>query len=449
MEVQQVDVIVIGAGQGGAPLAEAYAREGKQVVLFERDHVGGTCVNYGCLPSKAFLASAHAAADARNADRLGVHADVSVDFPRVMARARETTRSSRQSVRDRLVDAGVQVVEATAAFLNSNTVHGGIQVQAPVTVINTGKSPAIPPIPGLDAIDFLTYESFWTLDQLPARTLVLGGGYVGVELGQGIARLGSVTHIVERGPRIVGTEEEDVSRTLTEALEADGIQIHLNTEVTGFSERDGVIHAALSDGRTLDVDALLVATGRQPNVDDLDLPMAGIETGERGHILVNQHFATSNPLVYAIGDVTGQPAFTHVAWEDYRRLRAILAGDGRHRGDRVLAYVFFTEPQVGRVGLTAAQARERGHEIREATIPLTHVARAGLTGHKRGFYRMVVDAQDDKILGATLVGPQAGEVAQILLAHMEAGSTWQVVERTTHVHPSYAEGLPTLARQFC
>ncbi|MCB0158009.1 MAG: FAD-dependent oxidoreductase, partial [Caldilineaceae bacterium] len=196
MEVQQVDVIVIGAGQGGAPLAEAYAREGKRVVLFERDHVGGTCVNYGCLPSKAFLASAHAAADARNADRLGVHADVSVDFPRVMARARETTRSSRQSVRDRLVDAGVQVVEATAAFLNSNTVHGGIQVQAPVTVINTGKSPAIPPIPGLEAIDFLTYESFWTLDQLPARTLVLGGGYVGVELGQGIARLGSVTHIV-------------------------------------------------------------------------------------------------------------------------------------------------------------------------------------------------------------------------------------------------------------
>ncbi len=448
--MQEADIIVIGSGQGGVPLATGFAREGKKVVLFERARFGGTCVNYGCLPSKAFLASAHAAAQARNADRLGIHADVRVDFGAVMDRARQTIRQSQNGVKQGLIDAGVQVIEATAAFLNPTTIHGGgVQVQAPLIVINTGKSPLIPPIPGLEEIDYLTYQSFWQLEELPARTLVLGGGYVGVELGQGLARLGSETFIVDREARIVSGEEEAVSDALMEALKQDGVHFFLETELTSAAYDNGAMVATLNDGRTLEVDALLVATGRKPNTSALELEQAAIETDATGHILVNQHFATSNPGVYAIGDVTGQAAFTHMSWEDSRRLRAILAGHDRRRQDHVLAYAFFTEPQVGRVGLTVEQARQQGRDATAATIPLTQVARASLTGHELGFYRMVIDRQSDQILGATLVGPQAGELAQIFLAHMEAGSTWHVLEESMHVHPTYAEGLPVLARQFC
>lgn len=451
------DMVVIGSGQGGVPLAASYAEEGRTVVLFERSAVGGTCVNYGCQPSKAFLASAHAAAAARNAGALGVTAQVTVDGARVMERTREVIEGSRDGVRDRLVNAGVRLVDAEAAFVDETTVQGGdVQVSAPVIVLNTGKSSVVPPLPGLDSIDYLTYESFWQLRDLPRRILVIGGGYVGVELGQGLARLGCETTIVDRSERIVDREEEDVSRILTRALEADGARIHSGRKIERIRPRSGVIDITLDsaasgdseDALTLSVDAVLVATGRKANTASLNADTAGIELDERGHVRVDAEFRTSNPRVYAIGDVTGQPEFTHVSWEDYRRLRSVLDGGGRRRGDRVLGYAFFTEPEVGRVGLTLQQAREQGYDAKATTMSLENVSRARLSGAGEGFYRMVIDRKSDRILGATLVGPAAGELLHVFMAYMEAGATWHVLEQSVHVHPTFAEGLPTLARQF-
>ncbi len=447
--MQRADVIIIGSGQGGVPLAHAYAQDGRDVVLFERAQFGGTCVNYGCLPSKAFLASAHVAARARNATELGIHAQVRVDFPAVMAHARSVIHNSQTNIKQGLQDAGVRLVEATASFKNEQTVQGGgIEIQAETIVVDTGKSAAVPPIEGLDRVDFYTYEDFWEIDSLPQRTLIIGGGYVGVELGQGLARLGSRVTIVERSSRLIEREEEDVSQVIAEALAADGIDLLFNSEVSAVHNKGGSISAQLSNGRTVEVDALLVATGRKPNTEALNAEAAGIKLDKRGHIEVDAHFASTNPHVYAIGDVTGQPAFTHVSWEDYRRLYTILHGGERRQRDRVLGYVFFTEPQVGRAGMTLDQAKEDGIDAKAAQMPLSRVTRSHLTGRDEGFYRMVIDADTDKIVGATLVGPQAGELIHVFIAHMQAGSTWQVLEQSVHVHPTYAEGLPVLARQF-
>lgn len=447
--MQQADVVIIGSGQGGVPLAKAFAQEGRQVVLFERAGYGGTCVNYGCLPSKAFLASAHAAGRARMAGELGVHAQVMVDFPAVMARARSTIRSSTQNVQKGLEEAGVQLIHAEAAFVDERTLCGGDRtVTAPLIVINTGKSSHIPPIAGLDQLPYLTYETFWAINELPPRTLLLGGGYVGVELGQGLARLGSKVHILERSDRIVSREEAEVSQTLAEALQADGVTFTFGAEVRKADKKDGVYCLTLSTGEQVQGEALLVSIGRKANTDALKVDAAGIALDDKGHIRVDEHFRTTNPNVYAIGDVTGQPAFTHVSWEDYRRVKAILAGKERHQGDRTLGYAFFTDPEVGRAGLTLAQAQQQGYAAKAVTVPLAEVERATLLGQKRGFYRLVVDEQTGKILGATLVGPQTAELIHVFIAHIENGATWKVLERSQHIHPTFGEGLPGLARQL-
>lgn len=447
--MEQMDAIVIGSGQGGVPLAEALARDGKAVTLFERGAFGGSCINYGCIPSKAFLASAHAAGRARGSNDLGIHAEVQVDFPAVMQRVRDIVESSAVGVEQRLEEAGVRLVRAEASFTGERTVAaGGVTVRAPLVVINTGNSPAVPDIPGLKETPCLTYLNFWELEQLPARLLVIGGGYVGLELGQGMARLGSETHVIEVMERIISVEEPEVSKLLTEALEADGVHFHLDVEVSNVAYADGVFTLTLDDGQSLHGEALLVAAGQQPNTQALNTQAAGIELNDRGFINVDDRFQTTNSGVYAIGDVTGQPAFTHVSWEDHRRLLAILNGDGRRQGDRVLGYAFFTAPQVGRAGLTMEAAEQNGFDARAVTLPLRNVARANVSNRLRGFYRMVIDAETDEILGATLVGPEAAELIHVFIAHMEAGSTWQTLERSVHIHPTYGEGLPSLARRL-
>ncbi len=445
--MEQVDAIVIGSGQGGVPLATDLARQGQKVVLFERSALGGCCVNYGCYPSKAFLASAHAAGQCRQAEALGIHAQVAVDFPVVMERVRSLVAPTSEGVERRLQSAGVRIVRAEAAFVGERTVAGGdAVVQAPLVVINTGKSPFIPAIPGLEGTPYLTYLNFWSLRELPPRILILGGGYIGVEVGQGMARLGSRTTIIERATRIASHEEAEVSAIVTEALAQDGVEFCLGVEVNAVSYADGVFTLTLSDGQLRQGEMLLVATGQVANTRTLHTEAAGIALDGHGNIRVDHQFRTTSSDVYAIGDVTGQPAFTHVSWEDYRRMVSILQGGSRTQGDRVLGYTFFTEPQVGRAGLTLAEAQRQGFKARAVSLPLEWVARAYLTGRTHGFYRLVVDEETDRILGATLVGAEAGELVHVIMAHMEAGSTWQVLERSVHIHPTYAEGLPSMAR---
>ena len=445
--METVDAIVIGSGQGGVPLAVDLAKEGRKVVLFERDAIGGSCINYGCTPSKAFLAAAHSAGRARKAQILGIHVQVDVDFPGVMKRVRGIRDSFNQGTSKRLKDALVNIVCAEASFTDERTVTGGdVTVQAPLVVINTGTSSLIPNIPGLEGTPYLINRNFFDLQELPTRLLVIGGGYIGLELGQGLARLGSKTHIIVRGDRVLNHEEPDVSETLAEAFKQDGIQLHFNVDVEKVAHNKGVFTLTLSNGQELQGEALLITIGRKPNTSKLNAAVAGVELDGSGYVKVDQHFQTTSSGVYAIGDVAKQPAFTHVSWEDYRRLKAILCGENRTRNDRVLGYATYTEPQVGRVGMTLEEAQKHGINARAVTLPITSIARAIEWGQDLGFYRMVVDNDTDKILGATLVGYETAELVHVFLSLMEAGATWQLLEKSLHIHPTYGEGLPSLAR---
>ena len=447
--MKKADAIVIGSGQGGVPLAVELAKRGKHVVLFERDEIGGSCINYGCTPSKSFLAAAHNAGRARRAANLGVHATVEVDFPFVMNRLRDVVKTFREGSERRLSEAGVDVIHGEGSFVGERVVNGaGVDVTAPLIVLNTGTSPAIPNVPGLADTPCLTNVTFFKQTALPPRCLVIGGGYIGLELGQGMARVGSRVHIFHNADRVLNNEEPEVSALLQESLVEDAVALHLNAQVSRVAFRGGIFTLELADGTHYDGEQLLVATGRKPNTDALHVEKSGITLDRRGYVGIDAQFRTSCPGVYAIGDVGGQPQFTHVSWEDYRRLVDILDGGSRTRDDRVLGYGVYTEPQVGRVGLTYDQACERGINARKREVPLSWVARAIEWGQERGFYRMVVDHDTTKIVGATLVGYEAAEIVHVLIAHMQSGNTWHTLDESVHVHPTYCEGLPGLARSF-
>jgi pyruvate/2-oxoglutarate dehydrogenase complex dihydrolipoamide dehydrogenase (E3) component len=447
--MKNADAIVIGSGQGGTPLAIEFAKRGQRVILFERDRVGGSCINYGCTPSKAFLAAAHSAGRARRAQSLGVRATVDVDFPFVMDRLRGIVSSFREGTQRRLAQAGVEVIHGEVAFSGERIVNGGgLEVTAPLIVIDTGTSPAIPEVSGLAETPYLTNKTFFLQTTLPKRFLVLGGGYVGLELGQGMARVGSKVHIFHRHDRVLDSEEADVSAFLSESFEEDGVEVHLNAQPSSVTFVNSVFTVELEDGTRFEGDRLLVATGRAPNVGPMQVHRSGISLDQRGYIKVDAQFRTSCEGIYAIGDVSGQPAFTHVSWEDHRRLLSILAGGNRTRDDRVLGYAVFTEPQVGRAGLTFEHACAQGINARCEEVPLSSVARAIEWGEERGFYRMVIDNGTDKILGATLVGYEAAELVHVFIAHMQSGSTWHTLDESVHIHPTYCEAFPGLARLF-
>jgi dihydrolipoamide dehydrogenase len=444
--VARYDLAVIGSGQGGVPLALDFAKRGRRVVLFERGELGGCCVNVGCTPSKAFLASAHTAGRARRGAEIGVHCDVRVDAPAVMARVRRIVGEWREGVEQKMARSPVLLVRAEAAFEGPHVlVAGGERYEADVVVIDTGGSAAVPPIDGLAGTPYLTNENFFLQEALPRSLLVLGSGYIGLELGQGAARLGSTVTVVTPDDRLIAREESDTCSVLTKSFAGDGITVQLERRAVRVAY-DGAFHVTLDDGTAYDAEGLLVAVGRRPNIP-AGTERAGIALDERGFIACDDHLRTALAGHYALGDVAGQPQFTHVAWEDFRRLRAIIGGDlSRTRSDRTLGYTMYTEPQVGRVGITADAAQEEGRPYRVVTIPLSDVARGPEWNLEEGFFRLVVDPRSDAILGATFVGYEAGELIHVILAHMEAGSTWRVIERSVHIHPTFAEGIPSLAR---
>jgi pyruvate/2-oxoglutarate dehydrogenase complex dihydrolipoamide dehydrogenase (E3) component len=442
------DLAVIGSGQGGVPLALDFAKSGRRVVLFERGDLGGTCVNVGCTPSKSFLASAHAAGRARRAGRLGVEAQVRVDVPAVMERVRTIVGEWRDGVEAKLARSSVQLVRAEASFEAPHRLRADGEIyEAEQVVLDTGTRPTIPPVDGLTGTPFLTNTTFFHQETLPRRMIVLGSGYIGLELGQGAARLGTEVTLVTPDDRILAREELDVCSVLTRSLGIDGVRTLLERRAVRVAHDGERFTVTLDEGTVLEAEALLVAIGRTPNVPEGTIERAGIALDERGFVQCDPYLRTSVAQHFALGDVAGQPQFTHVSWEDFRRLRAVLKGDrSRTRDDRVLAYAMYTEPQVGRVGMTADDAVLRGIDHRVVTLPLADVARGAEWGLEEGFFRLVVDPTNDAILGATFIGYEAGELIHVILAHMEAGSTWRVLERSVHVHPTFAEGIPSLAR---
>jgi dihydrolipoamide dehydrogenase len=444
------DLAVIGSGQGGVPLALDFAERGKRVVLFERGQLGGCCVNVGCTPSKAFLASAHAAGRARRAADVHVHCDVRVDVPAVMQRVQGVVGDWHDGVEHKLARSSVELVRAEASFDAPHVLRaGGETYEADVVVLDTGGRANVPPIDGLAGTPFLTNENFFLQESLPRKLVVLGSGYIGLELGQGAARLGSTVTLVTPDDRIIAREESDVCSVLTQSFARDGIEVRLQRRGTKVAYDGATFVVTLDDGSTLDGDGLLVAIGRRPNIPAGTTDRAGIALDARGNVRCDEHLQTSVANHYALGDVAGQPQFTHVSWEDFRRLKAIIGGDrSRNRDDRVLGYAMYTEPQVGRVGLSADQAREQGIAHREVTLQLADVARGSEWSLEDGFFRLVVAPETDAILGATFVGYEAGELIHVILAHMEARSSWRVLERSVHIHPTFSEGLPSLARML-
>jgi pyruvate/2-oxoglutarate dehydrogenase complex dihydrolipoamide dehydrogenase (E3) component len=446
------DAIVIGAGQGGVPLAALLAESGRRVLLAERSEVGGTCVNRGCTPSKSLIASAQAAHDARRAGRLGIHAAVEVDFRAVMERVDGIVHQWREGVRQRLERAGerLTVVRAHARFTAPGTVEvAGETHEADTIVVNVGTRHAVPNIAGLDQVPFLTNGSVFALRELPRRLVAIGGGYIGCELGQAFRRLGAEVTIVDPGDRLLAREDPQVSAEIEKAFAAEGIDVRKGSRPARVERRGEEIAVVLDDGREVTGSHLLVATGRIPNTGDLGCEAAGIRLDERGFIPVDDAFRTSADGVYAIGDCTGGPQFTHRSWDDGRILFDVLTGRrAGGREGRLVPYAMFTDPQVGRVGLTEREAREQGLEVDAAEMPFEWVARAVEADVPAGVLRVMVDRRTERFVGVSLVGAQAGELVHVFSVLMQAGATARAVVDTEFIHPTFAEGLQTLVMKL-
>jgi len=450
------DLIVIGAGQGGGPLAGTIAEAGYDVALLERTHVGGTCVNEGCTPTKTMIASARVAHLARRAEDYGVEVgDVRVDLETVRQRKRDIVESFRAGSRNSIeAKERLDLIEGDGRFVDAHTVEvalsdGGTRTLTGDRVaINTGTRPVIPPIDGIDESNYLTSTSIMELGTVPDHLLVLGGGYIGLEFGQMFRRFGAEVTIIDRGAHILGREDADVAEALQDILREDGIRILNETSMTAVESSDGTITAHLEgDDAPAQItgDELLVAVGRRPNTDTLNLGAAGVETTDQGHVRVDDRLATTADGVFALGDVTGGPAFTHVSYDDYRVLCDHWLHDGdRTTDDRLVSYTLFTDPQLGRVGLTEAQARERGLDVTVAQMPMTHVARALEVDETRGLMKAVIDSETNQLLGAAILGIEGGEVMSVLQTAMMGNLPVGRLQSAPFAHPTLAESLNNL-----
>jgi pyruvate/2-oxoglutarate dehydrogenase complex dihydrolipoamide dehydrogenase (E3) component len=443
------DVIIVGSGQAGVPLATRYAGAGRRTALIERAEVGGTCVNRGCTPTKTMVASARAAHVARTAGRLGVRTgEVQVDLGAVIARKDEIVRQWRAGVERRLAGAGsgLTLVRGHGRFTAPGSLDvDGTSYTAETIVVNTGARPLVPPIPGLETVDWLDSTSVMQLPAVPEHLIVLGGGYIGCEFGQMFRRFNARVTIVNRGPHLLDREDEDISESIEGVFRDEGIDIITGREVARV-ERDGAaVVATLADGTRIRGSHLLVAVGRTANTDSLGCAAAGIETDPRGFIKVDARYRTSAAGVYAVGDVTGGPQFTHTSWDDHRILFDLLENGGRRtRADRRVPYCVFTDPQVARVGLSERDAQERGIAFECATMPFSYISRAIELDETAGRLKLLIDPASERILGATIVGLEAGELIHVFVALMQAGGTPRAILDAEVIHPTLAEGLQSL-----
>jgi pyruvate/2-oxoglutarate dehydrogenase complex dihydrolipoamide dehydrogenase (E3) component len=464
---QHYDAILIGSGQAANPLAESLTEAGWRVALVEREHVGGTCINVGCTPTKTMVACARVAYLARRAADYGVRTGpVSVDMVAVRQRKRDMVTRFRQSDERRLeANERVDLLRGEARFKGPGEVEVRLaagemrRLTAGRIFINTGDRPSRPPVPGLDEVPALDSTTVMELDAIPEHLLVLGGGYVGLEFGQMFRRFGSRVTIVQRDGQLLAHEDADVAAAVADILRQDGIEVLLDTEATAAARgindevRLTVRRRGAGDGvaaeRTLVGSHLLLAAGRTPNTDALDLGAAGVETDDQGFVVVDERLQTSVPGIYALGDVKGGPAFTHISYDDYRLVESNLlhGGQATTRG-RLVPYTVFIDPQLGRVGPTEAEARRQGRRIRVARMTMNRVARAVEVGESRGFLKVVVDAESEQILGAAVLGIEGGELIAMLEIAMMGRLPFTALRDAIFDHPNLAEGLNNLFFAF-
>ncbi len=445
------DAIVIGSGQAGNPLSQKLADHGWSVALVEKGHLGGTCVNTGCTPTKTMIASSQVAHYARNAVKWGVRAgEVSVDLPAVVRRKDEVVRQWRSGQEKKVQQRpNLHLYRGHARFVGPRRLRVGEQeLEGERVFINTGTRVDVPRVPGLDQIDFLTNASIMELAEVPEHLVVLGGGYIGLEFGQMFLRFGSRVTVVHRGEHILPREDADVTGELQKALEAEGVRFVLNAQTTHVEKRNGEVVLKLQGGGEVTGSRLLVATGRRPNTDDLGLESAGVQINRQGFVQVNSRLETTAPGVWALGDVKGGPAFTHISYNDYQIVHAnLIEGKQLTTDGRIVPYAVFTDPQLGRVGLTEREAREASRRLKVGKIPMAWVARAIERDETAGLMKLVVDADSDRILGAAILSTEGGELVQILHAVMLAGAPYTLLKGAIYIHPTLAEGFWTLMEE--
>jgi pyruvate/2-oxoglutarate dehydrogenase complex dihydrolipoamide dehydrogenase (E3) component len=447
----QYQAIVIGSGQGGNPLCQALATAGLRTALVERKHVGGTCVNEGCTPTKTMVASARVADLARRGVGYGVHTEtIRVDMERVRQRKRDIVNTFRKGSQARIEKtANLELIVGEASFTGPKSVRvrlndGGQRVLTAERIfINAGARPFVPPLDGLKDVSFLDSTSIMELGIVPEHLLVLGGGYVGLEFGQMFSRFGSRVTMIEPGGQLLKGEDSDVAAEVAAILRQDGLEVVLNARAVRVTPAGAQIHLTVrtsNDSRILVGTHLLVAAGRVPNTDALNVAAAGIATDCRGFIQVNGKLETSAAGIFALGDIKGGPAFTHISYDDFRILRTNLIENGNASIEgRLVPYTIYIDPQLGRIGLTEAEARAQNKQIRVARMPMTSVARALEVDETRGFMKAIVDAGTDQILGATVLGLEGGEIMSMLQLAMMGKLTFANLRDATFAHPALAE----------
>jgi pyruvate/2-oxoglutarate dehydrogenase complex dihydrolipoamide dehydrogenase (E3) component len=450
--MKHFDAIIIGTGQAGPSLAARFADAGKTVAIIERHKFGGTCVNTGCTPTKTLVASAYAIHLASRGAQYGFSiGDMRVDMMQVKARKDEVSGRSSRGVEERLRGTtNCTVIQGHARFQSSNTVVvDGEALQGDKIFINVGGRASVPEMPGIHNVPFLTNSSIMDIDFLPEHFIIVGGSYVGLEFAQMYRRFGSEVTIVEMGPRLIGREDEDVSQSVREILEAEGIHIRLNAKCVSLVKHDGGrvgVGLTCEEGPPEIVGThLLLAVGRVPNTNDLGLDRAGVATDHRGYIIVDDQLQTNVPGIWALGDCNGRGAFTHTAYNDYEIVADnLFNADHRRVSDRIQAYALYIDPPLGRCGMNDVEVRKSGRRALAAKYPMSRVSRAYERGETRGFMKVCVDAETKQILGAAILGVGGDEVIHVLLDVMYAKAPYTVVERAMHIHPTVAEYLPTM-----
>jgi pyruvate/2-oxoglutarate dehydrogenase complex dihydrolipoamide dehydrogenase (E3) component len=449
------DAIIIGAGQAGPPLAGRLTSAGQSVAVIERKLVGGTCVNYGCIPTKTLVASAHTAHAARRGTDYGINTgDVTVDMAKVKARKDKISQDDRHGLESWLEGMdGCTLIRGHARFEGPHTIRVDDQVlEAERIFLNVGGRATEPEIPGLADVDYLTNVGILDLDVVPEHLVIIGGSYIGLEFAQMYRRFGARVSVVERGARVTAREDEDVSAAISEILEAEGIDVHVGAtqmRIIAHDNDSGFDLYPCDGAEPISGSHLLVATGRRPNTDDLGLDVAGIETDSRGYVTVDDQLRTSIDGVWAMGDCNGKGAFTHTSYNDFEIVAAnLLDDDPRRVSDRVPTYALYIDPPLGRAGMTATEVLATGRRALVGKRPMTKVGRAVEKGETQGFMKVVVDAETNEILGAAILGVGGDEVVQDILDVMTAKLPYTAISRTMHIHPTVSELVPTVLQEL-
>jgi len=446
------DAIVIGTGQSGPALARRLVAAGRKVAIIERKLFGGTCVNTGCTPTKTLVASAYVAHVARRAGDYGVRIEgsVNVDMKGVKTRKDAVVAVFRNGVERSLNTLqGCTVYQGHGRFVAEKKVAvNGSELAADQIFINVGARAAIPPIPGLDQVPYLTNSSMMNIDFLPSHLVILGGSYVGLEFAQVYRRFGSEVTVIELGPRLISREDDDVSHAVADFLKEEGIDVRVGSKMVGVEKQGNSIAAKVESTRGVSQiigTQMLVATGRRPNTDDLGLDRAGIATDARGYIVVDDQLRTNISGIWAMGDCNGRGAFTHTSWNDFEIVAAnLLDNDQRRVSDRITAYALYTDPPLGRAGMTEAEVRKTGKPSLISTMAMNDVTRAYERGEPKGFMKILVDRDSKQILGASFLGLEGDEIIHCVLDIMYAKAPYTVVQRAMHIHPTVSEFIPTM-----